>query len=221
MKLATLTISSLLLLLIISPLMVFSDPLMVVEGQAAYQKEVGSTTVKGAYNFTENLTYTYGGGGILSVKVIYGSILGTLHIVYDKVIDIAGNATGSNLKESFTVQYMSTGGKLQWIKSYGNSAMHAAVGEAGTATELNEGDQVMIWATVGTGEDFPRMEYHISKIGKGTTSTGAIWYWNPNNPSEYFFSKEVISGSWSVSKSIVFDYYSGKKAPERSHPKAP
>ncbi|OYT62767.1 MAG: hypothetical protein B6U69_01020 [Thermofilum sp. ex4484_15] len=199
----------------------FADPLMVVKRQAAYQKEVSSVTVKGYYNFTERLSYTYGGGGVLSVRVVYNSILGTLHLSFDKVIDIAGNATGANLKESFNVQYMSTGGKLQWIKSYGNSAMHAAIGEAGTVTELNEADKAIIWATVGTGEDFPRMEYHVSKTGKGFTSTGAIWYWNPNNPAEYFFSKEVINGTWSVSKSIVFDYYSGKTPPVRPSPKAP
>ena len=171
------------------------------------------------------------GGAKLDEDVSYSSTLGTLHFVVSKVVDINGSQAGTNLKEEITAQFQTSGGQLQWRKSYGNSAMHAAIGEAGTVTALNEKESIKVWITgsvcdyVGSSEDLPRMEFSTTKSGTGSTAIGAIWYWNPAHVDETFFHKETASGSWEITKTIIFDYYCRVTKPTaavaRPHPAAP
>ena len=231
----------------------FADGPALPPCQSPWVQITEDVKVTGDFTYTEKFTWTYDQiidycgsystttgecedalepvSAVLDEDVSYSSTLGTLHFTASKVIDINGSQTGVNLKEDISAQFQTSGGQLQWRKSYGNSAMHAAIGEAGTVTALNEKESIKVWITgsvcgyTGSSEDLPRMEFSTTKSGTGSTAIGAIWYWNPDHVDETFFHKETASGTWEITKTIIFDYYchvaKGAPAVARPHPSAP
>ena len=148
----------------------------------------------------------------------------------------------SNLTAHWTLLYQMAGGQAQLIDDYRNLWQFAAMGMAFTVNATNAASKmeirggsrtveaVLTKEGVVSAEYWPltKSVYQLSLSGSGELAIGAIWYWNPAHPDDVFFHKETEWGTWQVTKTIIFQYYTTPLTPlgkakelERIHPAAP